>query len=220
MRTKRTAIVVVVACLLSFKAHDALGFYNSSTGRWLSRDPIGERGGANLYGFAKNNGINKGDSLGKCVAKTGGNPRLGQGFRFEFAGATTDVTVDVPDKDLCNMDEIDVVFSFRTDFYDTLELNLQEDAEFTCNGTKTGFSDFGTAPDSSGAKQWKVTCRLKTTKCNSTATGVTMGMSGRKDMGQPLIGVGTVNASINYTCDCPCKIRGCIDMRLSATGAK
>ena len=29
-------------------------FYNASTGRWLSRDPIGEDGGANLYEFADN----------------------------------------------------------------------------------------------------------------------------------------------------------------------
>jgi RHS repeat-associated protein len=26
-------------------------YYNASTGRWPSRDPIGERGGKNLYGF-------------------------------------------------------------------------------------------------------------------------------------------------------------------------
>jgi RHS repeat-associated protein len=26
-------------------------FYNSTTGRWLSRDPIEEEGGINLYGF-------------------------------------------------------------------------------------------------------------------------------------------------------------------------
>ena len=29
-------------------------YYNASTGRWLSRDPIGEKGGANLYGFVRN----------------------------------------------------------------------------------------------------------------------------------------------------------------------
>jgi RHS repeat-associated protein len=26
-------------------------YYNPGTGRWLSRDPIGEKGGLNLYGF-------------------------------------------------------------------------------------------------------------------------------------------------------------------------
>lgn len=31
-------------------------YYVPETGRWLSRDPIGERGGLNLYVFVKNNG--------------------------------------------------------------------------------------------------------------------------------------------------------------------
>jgi len=34
------------------------------TGRWPSRDPIGERGGLNLYGFVGNNGVNAWDMLG------------------------------------------------------------------------------------------------------------------------------------------------------------
>ncbi|MFZ2656574.1 MAG: RHS repeat-associated core domain-containing protein [Victivallales bacterium] len=33
-------------------------------GRWLSRDPLGEEGGENLYGFVQNNSINYFDSLG------------------------------------------------------------------------------------------------------------------------------------------------------------
>lgn len=39
-------------------------YYNPSTGRWLSRDPIAERGGANLYGFVDNNPENRFDALG------------------------------------------------------------------------------------------------------------------------------------------------------------
>jgi RHS repeat-associated protein len=44
-------------------------FYNPSTGRWLSRDPIGERGGANLYGFVNNNPIYWVDPLGLKYAE-------------------------------------------------------------------------------------------------------------------------------------------------------
>ena len=33
---------------------------------WPSRDPIGEKGGKNLYGFVGNNGVNKFDLLGLC----------------------------------------------------------------------------------------------------------------------------------------------------------
>ena len=34
---------------------------------WPSRDPIQERGGLNLYGFVRNDGVNKWDLLGKCT---------------------------------------------------------------------------------------------------------------------------------------------------------
>ena len=35
--------------------------------RWLSRDPLGEEGGINLYGFVGNDGINDYDYLGLAV---------------------------------------------------------------------------------------------------------------------------------------------------------
>jgi RHS repeat-associated protein len=39
-------------------------WYDPVTGRWPSRDPIGEKGGVNLYGFVGNDGVNKWDILG------------------------------------------------------------------------------------------------------------------------------------------------------------
>ena len=39
-------------------------FYDPKTGRWPNRDPIGERGGLNLYGFVGNDGVNWWDFLG------------------------------------------------------------------------------------------------------------------------------------------------------------
>jgi RHS repeat-associated protein len=39
-------------------------YYDPMTGRWPSRDPIGEEGGINLYGFAGNDGVNWIDLLG------------------------------------------------------------------------------------------------------------------------------------------------------------
>jgi len=41
-------------------------YYNPSTGRWLSRDPMGERGGANHYGFLRNCPASCCDRLGLC----------------------------------------------------------------------------------------------------------------------------------------------------------
>jgi RHS repeat-associated protein len=39
-------------------------YYNPGTGRWLGRDPIEEKGGANLYGFLQNEPIKHVDVLG------------------------------------------------------------------------------------------------------------------------------------------------------------
>ena len=43
----------------------AFRFYDPDLGRWLSRDPIGEAGGLNLYGYVENNRpLNSTDLLG------------------------------------------------------------------------------------------------------------------------------------------------------------
>ncbi len=42
-------------------------FYNPSTGRWPSRDPMEERGGKNLYAFVNNNPITLIDALGQRI---------------------------------------------------------------------------------------------------------------------------------------------------------
>ncbi len=44
-------------------------YYHPQFGRWISRDPIGERGGMNLYGFVENSSANRVDVLGlACCA--------------------------------------------------------------------------------------------------------------------------------------------------------
>jgi RHS repeat-associated protein len=51
-------------------------YYDSSTGRWLSRDPIGEDGGPNIYGFVGNGPCDAVDALGNTFWKpwTWGDP--------------------------------------------------------------------------------------------------------------------------------------------------
>ena len=43
------------------------GYYCPNVGRWTTRDPIEEKGGANLYAFCKNDPIGKVDPLGQDV---------------------------------------------------------------------------------------------------------------------------------------------------------
>ena len=43
-------------------------YYRPSTGRWLSRDPLGEKGGKNLYGFVENRPMGRTDPHGLFTA--------------------------------------------------------------------------------------------------------------------------------------------------------
>lgn len=64
MKSTRRLPILLSFLLLAVSAQEASAFYNPQTGRWLSRDPIEERGGRSLYGFANNNSVNKADRLG------------------------------------------------------------------------------------------------------------------------------------------------------------
>ncbi|MEZ5300445.1 MAG: RHS repeat-associated core domain-containing protein [Verrucomicrobiales bacterium] len=44
-------------------------YYDPEHGRWASRDPIGEQGGLNLYGFVGNDGVGLFDPDGRCKTK-------------------------------------------------------------------------------------------------------------------------------------------------------
>lgn len=59
---QRNAVMVLVWFTVS---QTAFAFYNPSTGKWLSRDLIEERGGKNVCGFVENNPISNIDILGQ-----------------------------------------------------------------------------------------------------------------------------------------------------------
>jgi len=62
MKTSHQTLLLFA--FLSLAILPASAFYNPSTGRWLNRDPIGERGGLNRYGFVDNQPTTTVDSLG------------------------------------------------------------------------------------------------------------------------------------------------------------
>jgi RHS repeat-associated protein len=51
-------------------------YYHPGVGRWLSRDPIGERGGLNLYGYVENDPINAFDGDGLSTVRINGQTVL------------------------------------------------------------------------------------------------------------------------------------------------
>jgi RHS repeat-associated protein len=69
-------------------------YYDPVTGRWPSRDPIGEDGGVNLYAFVENDGINKWDLLGldKITVK---NELIHTSDLWRIATKVADISVEI-----------------------------------------------------------------------------------------------------------------------------
>jgi len=70
MRTCHRALLPATLLLfIALAVLPASAFYNPATGRWLSRDPIGERGGNNIYAFVQNVPTSKIDYLGHLTVR-------------------------------------------------------------------------------------------------------------------------------------------------------
>jgi hypothetical protein len=70
---KSFALITVLIILLGY-TDLAQAFYNPETGSFLNRDPIEERGEENLYGFVRNDGVNKIDVLGLTLESSTFDP--------------------------------------------------------------------------------------------------------------------------------------------------
>ena len=68
---KRLFLAVAGLFVLS---HTVQAHYDPNIGRWINRDPIGEQGGMNLYGFIGNDGVKSVDRLGLLKARSHFNP--------------------------------------------------------------------------------------------------------------------------------------------------
>jgi hypothetical protein len=64
MKTLPRLIQLVLFATLLIQPDAARAVYDPYLGRWLSRDPIGEEGGINLYGYVENGPIMRTDPLG------------------------------------------------------------------------------------------------------------------------------------------------------------
>jgi hypothetical protein len=56
--------LLLTVLILSNSVFQAQAYYHPDEGRWLSRDPIGEGGGRNLYSFVRNEPMAHSDALG------------------------------------------------------------------------------------------------------------------------------------------------------------
>jgi hypothetical protein len=76
MKFTHVLLALILSCIIS---SNAFAFYDSETGRFLNRDPLGEYGGVNLYAITTNDTVNYLDPYGlsplsiiaKRVAKVG-----------------------------------------------------------------------------------------------------------------------------------------------------
>jgi RHS repeat-associated protein len=108
-------------------------YYNASTGRWLSRDPITERGGKNVYGFVANCPVGRVDKDGRLIFFPPRPPRcLVNCAQFPAAGQIAkDTFVDLLKKYTC-----------------------------TCNGKQVSMADYDGCETGERAFTWQVAHRI------------------------------------------------------------
>ncbi|MDD2230388.1 MAG: RHS repeat-associated core domain-containing protein [Candidatus Cloacimonetes bacterium] len=71
--------------------------YDAPSARFITRDPIGERGGNPLYGFVGNDGVNRLDKLGLfSIRPVAGSPRVRTNSDGSFGGMWASVVI-LPD---------------------------------------------------------------------------------------------------------------------------
>jgi len=97
--------VLIAVANLVVLTHTVQAHYDPNIGRWISRDPIAEVGGVNLYWFVGNDGVNSSDLLGNerltytanIIHKRGAKALDGKrGFRELRFAATDDFDAPIP----------------------------------------------------------------------------------------------------------------------------
>jgi hypothetical protein len=126
---KKTLLLLTALTLWS--AIQVSAFYNPSTGRWLSRDPIEEKGGLNLYGFVTNDPVCKYDILGRAA----GNPCGSEPFKCMTCMAWAEARPN----DACMKAVAQVIWN-----------RSQKQNKSMCEVVQTGFNAYDPKPNERG----------------------------------------------------------------------
>ena len=91
-------------------------YYNPELGRWMSQDPIGERGGFNPYGMVNNNPVGKWDLLGQKACMCG--PDITSIF-FKYIKSIRSYLKNLPEDAIGPIDSLSTMWEIgdNIDFY-------------------------------------------------------------------------------------------------------
>ena len=84
----KTGLLILASSLALLLPRSGQCFYNSSEGRWFSRDPAEDRGGLNIYAFAGNSAVNYVDGLG--LSYSSGGSSYSSGCKQSYCGRPID----------------------------------------------------------------------------------------------------------------------------------
>jgi hypothetical protein len=94
MKTQlRQLIWGISFAILLTASHSAFAFFDPTVGRFVSRDPIEENGGKNLYRFAANNPISLADGLGLATIVASSDQNLKSTISDFFDGGSSDTWI-------------------------------------------------------------------------------------------------------------------------------
>jgi uncharacterized protein RhaS with RHS repeats len=100
----KTSKLIILCLGLMLTVQSVFAWYDPSTQRWLSRDPIQELGGINLYALVNSNPVNEIDPLGlqDGMANPENDAAIDAAFGGDGQGALTTAERDAANKVLGN----------------------------------------------------------------------------------------------------------------------